>query len=89
MTSNLMKFNFSINKALSILLLLSIVGTLAFSSCRKTRYKRMVKKRRAGSLKMTKHKGTYQKKLKKKTLSVESPYFIKRKKDYRRRPWYN
>ncbi|MBN2747398.1 MAG: hypothetical protein JXR34_11790 [Bacteroidales bacterium] len=49
----------------------------------------MVKKRRAGTMKKTRHKGTYQKKLRKTTLSVESPYYIKRKKNYRRRPWYD
>jgi cytochrome b subunit of formate dehydrogenase len=85
----LMKFNISIHKVTSLVLILGILGTLAFSSCRKTRYRKMVKKRRAGTMKKSRHKGTYQKKLRKETLSVESPYFIKRKKNYRRRPWYN
>jgi len=78
-----MKINLSYNKAVSILLIVGIIGSLALTSCRKTRYKRMVKKRRAGTMKKTRHKGTYQKKLRKTTLSVESPYYIKRKKNYR------
>jgi len=49
----------------------------------------MVKRRRAGTLKKSRHRGTYQKKLRKKTLSVESPYYIKKKKNYKRRPWYD
>lgn len=60
-----------------------------FSSCRRTRYRHMVKRRRAGTMKKSRHRGEYQKKLRKKTLSVESPYYIKKKKNYRRRPWYN
>ena len=49
----------------------------------------MIKKRRGGTMKKARHRGAYQKKLRKETLSVESPYFIKRKKNYKRRPWYN
>jgi hypothetical protein len=49
----------------------------------------MVKKRRYGTSKNLRHKGQYQKKLRKRTLSVESPYYIKKKKNFKRRPWYN
>jgi len=49
----------------------------------------MVKKRRAGTMKKSRYKGEYQRKLRKKTISVESPYYIKKKKDFKRRPWYD
>ena len=84
-----MKVSIKANKLISVVLLILITGGLMFSSCRRTRYRHMVKKRRAGTLKKSRHRGSYQKKLRKKTLSVESPYYIKQKKNYRRRPWYD
>jgi len=84
-----MSFKIITIKRVSIFLVLVIFGTLMFSACRRTRYKHMVKKRRAGTMKKSRYKGEYQRKLRKKTISVESPYYIKKKKDFKRRPWYD
>jgi hypothetical protein len=84
-----MKINIKPHKVALFTILLLIIGSLMFSSCRRSRYRRMVKKRRYGTSKNLRHKGQYQKKLRKKTLSVESPYYIKKKKNFKRRPWYN
>ncbi len=85
-----MKINIKISsKTIVYIALLAIFGSTLFTSCRRARYRRMVKKRRVGTSKNLRHKGEYQRKLRKKTLSVQSPYYIKKKKNYKRRPWYN
>jgi len=48
----------------------------------------MIKKRRAGNRKHKKHRGPYQRKLKKRAVTTNSSYYIKHKRNYRRRPWY-
>jgi hypothetical protein len=49
----------------------------------------MIKKRRAGMKRQKRHKGPYQRKLNKRATKTKSTYYIKEKRNYRRRPWYN
>ncbi len=71
-----------------LLIVVLLIGSLSMNSCRRMRYKRMIKKRRAGNRKHRKHRGPYQRKLKKKAVTTNSSYYIKAKRNYRRRPWY-
>jgi len=73
----------------TLLIILFLFGSFSMNSCRRARYKRMVRKRHSVNKKSKKHKGKYQKKLKKRTISTNSKYTIKDKRNYRRRPWYN
>ncbi len=72
-----------------LLLIVLLIGTMTMNSCRRARYNRMIKKRRAGMKKQKRHKGAYQRKLRKKAVHTSSTYYIKQKRNYRRRPWYN
>jgi len=70
------------------LILISLVFSVA--SCSKARYRKMIKKRRAGHSKKKTHRSEYQKKLRKTSISTSSKYYIKnQKRNYRRRPWYD
>jgi len=71
-----------------LLIIILLIGSLSMNSCRKMRYKRMIKKRRASNHKYKKHRGPYQRKLRKKAVTTNSSYYIKHKRNYRRRPWY-
>jgi predicted membrane protein len=73
----------------SLLITLLLVGSLSFSSCSQHRYKRMIKKRRSHTKKRKKHKGSYQKKLRKNTTKTKSTYNMKHKRNYRKKSWYN
>lgn len=82
-----MAFKNNITKWLvSVVILLLISFTL--DSCHKARYKKMIKKRRAGHGHVSRHKGPYQKKLNKRATVTNSKYVIENKRNYRRRPWY-
>jgi hypothetical protein len=70
-------------------LILAILGSVAFTSCHRYRYKRMIKKRRVMHHKKSRHKSRYQKRLNKKAVSTGSTYYIKSQRNYRRRPWYD
>ena len=72
-----------------LLLIILLVGSLSMNSCRRARYKKMIRKRRAGNRKHKKHRGPYQRRLKKRTVSTHSTYYIKNKRNYRKRPWYD
>jgi cytochrome c biogenesis protein ResB len=85
MTQNKKRF-FRLTWVVSLLIILG----LSTSSCHRARYRRMVRKRRASSTRHKTHKSTYQKKLRKKSISTSSKYYIKnQKRNYRRKPWYD
>ena len=72
-----------------VIILFVFVG-LSLGSCQRARYRKMIKKRRTGHMKKKTHRSKYQKKLRKSTVTTNSKYYIKnKKKNYRRRPWYN
>lgn len=71
-----------------LLIVVLLIGTMFMNSCRRARYRRMIKKRRAGMKRQKRYKGAYQRKLRKKAVHTNSTYYIKQKRNYRRRPWY-
>jgi len=76
-------------RGIYILIIVLLLGSISMSSCRRARYRKMIKKRRAGTKKQKRHKGDYQRKLNKRATHTNSTYYIKEKRNYRRRPWYN
>ncbi|HHB52686.1 MAG TPA: hypothetical protein ENK75_06595 [Saprospiraceae bacterium] len=81
--------NYRIKRLTWILGLFIVLGLFA-GSCTRARYRKMIKKRRTGHVKRKTHHSTYQKKLRKSTISTSSKYYIKKQnKNYRRRPWYD
>ena len=72
-----------------LIIVLLIGGMTTMNSCRRARYRRMIKMRRAGFKRQKRHKGAYQRKLRKKAVHTNSTYYIKQKRNYRRRPWYS
>ncbi len=76
-------------RGLIMMLIVLLIGSVTMSSCRRARYRRMIKKRRAGMKRQKRHKGPYQRKLNKRATKTKSTYYIKEKRNYRRRPWYN
>lgn len=70
-------------------LILTIVGSVSFTSCSRARYRKMIKKRRVTHHRSDRHRSKYQKRLNKRTISTGSHYYIKNERNYRRRPWYN
>lgn len=72
-----------------IIALLIIIG-LAAGSCHRSRYRKMLRKRRGGHIKKKSYRSPYQKKLRKSIITTNSKFFIKKKKrNYKRKPWYN
>ena len=69
-------------------MLIFLACEVTFDSCsRHHRYKRMIKRRRTTMIKKS-HRSPYQRKLRRKSIPINSNYVIKNRNNYRRRGWY-